>query len=64
MPFYSRTLRLPKWSVPHEMALYAVGVYSIRLVTCPPNPPPEPPCILTALDIVHRYVRAQRRHDD
>ena len=53
--FYTRTLCLPRIRMRH-IALYAVGFCVVRAITCPPNPPPEPPqFIIACLDVMHRH---------
>lgn len=61
MPFYSKMMR---FSRTRKIVLCAVGVYTLHVITVPPNPPPEPPCILVALDMAHRYIQTHGRQDD
>lgn len=60
MSFYTRTLRIPRVRF-REIAVFSVGVYVARAITSPPNPPPDPPCLLTALDIIHRHVQKDKQ---
>lgn len=51
---YSRVFGVPRIRM-REIVAFTVGLYIVRVLTCPPNPPPDTPYHILAIDLLHRY---------
>jgi hypothetical protein len=59
--FYKATsFRIPRM---REIVLCSVGMYLVKTVSFPPNPPPDLSYLVTAIDGIHRYVQSQNTQE-